>query len=127
MPAQIHTRKFKTGHTVTYPLSGEDTQYVILFTYPTLSALSSANYQVPDSYDERDAAHTIYCCIRISDNSLTFGAHWIFEENLELYCSNTSRGKKFLLDNVNSFIAWYAIWNDELKNKFMNLLKAEEI
>ena len=94
MPAYQH--KFKTGQTVVANGKGEGVSCpgdnaIIIATWKELARFS--NSFMPQVHYNESSPETTYYSTYSIDRNYTW---WYWEEDIELYCSNTERGKNNL-------------------------------
>jgi len=131
MPQGDYKPKFKLGETVICTdnsRSEAGVEFIVVFTYLSIRQYSPFynDRPCPPEYSESDANTVIYAVLeRCGEGCGRFTQYtWYMETALQLFCSNTDRGKRILLEpaNLQLLSDSYAIRDDALE-KLTNLLQ----
>ncbi len=122
MPAGDYIPKYKTGHTVISAGDGS-MEPIVVTTYRGMAQFCDDFAAGHSDYDERDKDHVLYTVY----DPVTKMLCWRWEQGLSLYCCNSVRGKKILLedDNLERICVNFAIRDIGLL-KFLAVLRQPE-
>lgn len=113
--------KFKVGQTVVWEEAYPGREFIVFSTYRGLDSFIRFP-ECPMEFNERDSNSTMYAIWDIDEANY----YWMTERHGELYCSNSNRGKRALLNS--KALTRISIWfnfSPEGVQKFTEMLERQ--